>query len=319
MASTAEREMPWSLGCDTRLARQAATLDFDVFFALAQWTGRAGGIGNLGRSDRTPFPDGMLLISTVHVLHGWDARHIAGFSAMLDDMTGGRWGMNIVTGCDKPGFSTLNMAPPEHDRRYRLAEEFIAAVEQASFCSGADSHRALAAGCGRPVVVNAGASQAGLDFAARHADLVFVTGSNAADHEQALASQIARIKERASLCGRQVKCIANPYVICRDTERDARLYLQHMLEGEDDEAVDGFMASILGADAQRCGEVDRGGWIGGDGLQIVGSPEQVVDRLTRLKAAGCDGVQINFLDFEPDLEFFGKRVLPLMRQAGLRQ
>jgi FMNH2-dependent dimethyl sulfone monooxygenase len=31
-----------------------------------------------------------------------------------------------------------------------------------------------------------------------------------------------------------------------------------------------------------------------------------------LKAAGCDGVQANFVDFLPELEYFGKAVLPLM-------
>ena len=38
----------------------------------------------------------------------------------------------------------------------------------------------------------------------------------------------------------------------------------------------------------------------------------------KLKAAGCDGVQINFFDYEPDMAYFAARVLPLMKQAGLR-
>ena len=53
-------------------------------------------------------------------------------------------------------------------------------------------------------------------------------------------------------------------------------------------------------------------------LHIVGSPEQVVDQFVKLKAAGCDGFQLSFYDFQPDLEFFGANVLPLMKQAGLR-
>ena len=48
------------------------------------------------------------------------------------------------------------------------------------------------------------------------------------------------------------------------------------------------------------------------------NPEQIVDWCGRLKDAGCDGVQINFFDFLPELEFFGARVLPLLKQAGLR-
>lgn len=50
----------------------------------------------------------------------------------------------------------------------------------------------------------------------------------------------------------------------------------------------------------------------------MGSPQQIADYLLRLKQAGCDGVQISFYDFAPDLEYFGQAVLPLLKQAGLR-
>ena len=56
----------------------------------------------------------------------------------------------------------------------------------------------------------------------------------------------------------------------------------------------------------------------GGNIQIIGSPENVVDKLAQLKRAGCDGIQVAFFDFAPDLEFFGEAVLPLMHRAGLR-
>ena len=46
--------------------------------------------------------------------------------------------------------------------------------------------------------------------------------------------------------------------------------------------------------------------------------EQVVDQFIQLKDAVCDGTQVNFFYFAPDLEFFGERVMPLLTQAGLR-
>ena len=49
-----------------------------------------------------------------------------------------------------------------------------------------------------------------------------------------------------------------------------------------------------------------------------GTPAQVTEWFVRLKAAGIDGVQVNFFDFLPEIEFFGRHVLPLMREAGLR-
>ena len=45
---------------------------------------------------------------------------------------------------------------------------------------------------------------------------------------------------------------------------------------------------------------------------------QVVEQFVQLKRAGIDGLQLSFFDFKPDLEFFGDRILPLMKQAGLR-
>lgn len=57
--------------------------------------------------------------------------------------------------------------------------------------------------------------------------------------------------------------------------------------------------------------------IGGN-IEVIGTPEQVVDQFVQLKKAGIDGLQLSFFDFQPDLEFFGRRVIPLMEQAGLR-
>lgn len=53
-------------------------------------------------------------------------------------------------------------------------------------------------------------------------------------------------------------------------------------------------------------------------MQVVGTPEQVVEQFVKLSEAGCDGIQVNFFDYFPDLEYFGEKVLPLMKEAGLR-
>lgn len=44
----------------------------------------------------------------------------------------------------------------------------------------------------------------------------------------------------------------------------------------------------------------------------------MVEQFVALKRAGIDGLQLSFFDFKPDLAFFGDRILPLMKQAGLR-
>jgi FMNH2-dependent dimethyl sulfone monooxygenase len=341
--SGVEQNTRWNFGCNAQLVRQAEALGFDLAFALAQRMGK-GGYGGEGR-DREQSLDPltaaaglasltkrMLLVSTVHILYGWHPLHIAKFGATLDQMTGGRWGINIVTGHKKSEYAMFGMAMPEHDRRYEMAEEFVAILERlwresenlsfgGRFWSGKDAYVAPKPRGGRPMIVSTGTSAAGVDFAARRSDLIFVPGFGGADVEQALADlgpRIAHIKRKAARYGRDIKCIVNPHIVCRDTEREAQSYLQRMRDDEDDEAVDSFVASIL-ADRRACWQRDHDGWIGHGDMRIVGSPEQVVNSLARLKAAGCDGVQINFFDFESDLKFFGERVIPLMHQTALRK
>ena len=87
---------------------------------------------------------------------------------------------------------------------------------------------------------------------------------------------------------------------------------------QDPVAADNFYATFSGGDQKSWRGASREDWVVGGNVHVVGSPEQVVDGFLRLKQAGCDGIQVNFYDFLPDLEFFGERVLPLMKQAGLR-
>ncbi len=59
-------------------------------------------------------------------------------------------------------------------------------------------------------------------------------------------------------------------------------------------------------------------WVIGGNVHLVGTPEQIVEGFLKLQAAGCDGVQVNFFDYLPDLAYFGETVIPMMKQAGLR-
>ena len=94
--------------------------------------------------------------------------------------------------------------------------------------------------------------------------------------------------------------------------------MRYILEGVDETAVRNFTGAIVGGDTQGSRKPDLRGFSLGGNVQIVGSPETVARGLQKLSEAGFDGVQINFFDCEPDLDYFGKRVFPLLKQAGLR-
>ena len=52
---------------------------------------------------------------------------------------------------------------------------------------------------------------------------------------------------------------------------------------------------------------------------MVGTPEQIVDRLMHLSAMGVDGVVLSWVNYEEELAQWIREVLPVMEQAGLRR
>ena len=118
--------------------------------------------------------------------------------------------------------------------------------------------------------------------------------------------------------GRQIRTAINPHIICRETEKEAKAVCGAILEGEDRGAVDGLMGTMMHGDQSSWHGHKRDQLIIGGNVHVFGTLEQITEQLAGLHAAGCDGVQINFFDFAADLEFFGERVIPLLRDAGLR-
>lgn len=342
--STLPRTTTWTFDYNASLTRHAEALDFDLVFGLAQWTPK-GGHGGEMRYRETSIDSFMtvsalaavtsriLLISTIHVLYGpWHPLHLAKFGATLDHISGGRWGANIVTGHIPREAAMFGMARPDHARRYEMADIFTTRLEQlwssledltveGPYWAMEKAFVTPKPLYGRPVIVNATGSTEGIEFASRHSDIVFITspaGNQMADALEGLPAHTATIRKAARAAGRQLRTIINPMIICRPTEREAVRYRDAIVEMADIGATEGFSAARRSGDAVAWRDQRRLYQPIGGNLHLVGSPEQVVDGMIKLKAAGCDGVQLTFYDFAPDLAYFGEAVLPLMVQSGLR-
>jgi FMNH2-dependent dimethyl sulfone monooxygenase len=341
--STAPRGTSWTFDYNARCAVRADELGFDLVFGLAQWLSKGGYGGEIRYREQAidpfvataglaPLTKNVLLIATVHILYGWHPLHLAKYGAMIDQMSGGRWGLNVVTGYKPSEFRMFGLPQIEHDLRYEMAGEFTTIMnrlwsdDEDLTVAGRwwQTERAFVAPKPvnrRVVLVNAASSGVGLDYAARYSDIIFVTSSAGADPVAACAalpSHTARIKALARQAGRNVRILINPHVICRDTEAEAQARYREIADNADPVAVTNFHTSISGGDTASWKGLQKDSMTVGGNVHLVGTPEQIVEWFIRLKNAGCDGVQVNFFDYEPELEYFGQRVLPLMRQAGLR-
>ena len=342
-ASALPRTTTWHFDYNKDLVLKAEELGFELVFALSQWLPK-GGYGGVFTGEAldsfvtmaalSAATKRIVLISTIHVLYGpWHPLHLAKYGATLDHITGGRWGINVVTGHRAIEHEAFGWNRIEHDRRYQLAEEFVVALkhlwrdgEPFSF-EGESSWKLKNAwvtprpNFGRPILVNATGSDAGIAYAARHSDVVFVTSPAGSDFDsaiEALPAHTSRVKQAARDQGREVRLLLNPMVISRETEAETRAYYDAIVAHADP------VASMQNHDSDAHAWRGRAGRdapsrraIGGN-IEVVGTPEQVTEQFARLHQAGIDGLQLSFFDFQPDLDFFGRRTLPLLRQAGLR-
>lgn len=172
----------------------------------------------------------------------------------LDHLTGGRIGWNIVAGfVDSGARATGSKAIRDHDERYDLAEEYMSIVyrlwenswedgavlrdkagrifadpdkvhqvdHDGPFFSMHGVHMCEPSVQRTPVLYQAGSSTRGRDFAARHAECVFLTGFR----KEILKSHVEDIRARAARFGRDpssIAFIAGCTVITGATDAEAR-------------------------------------------------------------------------------------------------
>jgi FMNH2-dependent dimethyl sulfone monooxygenase len=331
----------WTFDYNARIVRQAEALGFELAFSRTQWLPKGGYDGEssldafIALGAMAAITERILLISTIHVLYGpIHPLHLAKYGATLDHIAKGRWGINIVTGHRAVEHEMFGRPRIEHDDRYALAGEFFDAV-QALWSSDENLSFEGRAGWkvhdgfitpkplyGRPVLVNATGSEAGIGFASRYSDLVFITSPGGAAIEAALSTlpaHVLNIKDTAKRAGREVRTVINPVIVSGETEAEAIAYADAIVQGKTavTRGITQYDSDAHAWKGRKDGTRNNGRGIGGN-IEIVGSPEHVVEQIVELHRAGIDGLQLGFYDFERDLEFFGDRILPLLKQAGLR-
>lgn len=147
--------------------------------------------------------------------------------------------------------------------------------------------------------------------------------SNGKDFD-GVVEQIEDVRASAAQIGRAApKFGLNGFLIARDTEAEARDTLREIVANADREAVEGFGAAVKQA-GQSTGD-GKGMWQDSgfedlvqynDGFRtgLIGTPEQIAERIVAYKKLGVDLFLLGFLHYHEEVEYFGRRVLPLVRE-----
>jgi len=330
-------EMTWP--DNVRLAQMADAAGFEALLPVGRWKGYGGETNFNHRtfesftwaSGISALTEQIAVLATVHapLVHPVTAAKQA---ATIDHISHGRFVMNIVVGWNKPEIEMFGVDWREHDQRYDYAAEWIGLIKRLwTETEEFDHDGAFFKGRGlwsepkplqSPVpLMNAGSSEVGQAFSARHCDMNFVMLRQKSEDED--SAQITHLKRMAIENGRQSQCWIHAYVVCRETEAEARAILDRYVNQHGDWATAAHMVKMFGIESRTLEpavlEAFKFHFIAGHGgYPLVGTPEQVVTRMQRLSDMGVDGILISWLDYLPECQHWIEGVLPLMEQAGLR-
>ncbi|MRH92632.1 NtaA/DmoA family FMN-dependent monooxygenase [Nocardia sp. SYP-A9097] len=305
--------------------------------------------------------------------------------ASLDHISGGRAGWNIVTsGNEEEAFNFGYDAIPEHARRYERAQEFVDVAvqlwdsweseaivldpEDGVFADPDKVHTIDYRGerfqvrgplnsprspQGRPLLVQAGSSESGKEFAARYAEAVFTaqrTLEEGQEFYRDLKSRLAKYGRSAD----ELKVLPGLVPFIADTEEEARALEQEFTDLISPDYALRQLSSLLGIDLTEHAldaplpplppesEIQGGksrftlvkelaekeeltvrqliGKLGGGRghRTLAGTPEQIADDLqTWFEGGAADGFNIMPPYLPGGLEDFVDRVVPILQERGL--
>jgi FMN-dependent oxidoreductase (nitrilotriacetate monooxygenase family) len=321
------------------------------------------------------------LIATASTTYN-EPYHVARKFASLDHISGGRAGWNLVTSANPQEAYNFGLDQHvEHGERYHRAREFfdvvtglwdswaddafIRDVENGIYFEPSKLHVLDHKGehlkvrgplniarpiQGWPVIVQAGASEAGRQIAAETAEVVFSGIDNLPDAQRLYAD----IKGRMAKLGRSrdhLKILPGAFVVVGDTVAEAKakkrqldglvhpdsgiaslsVRLGHDASGFD---LDGPLPEIPQSNASKSGqqrivELARrenmtvrqlaqhvGGAFGS--LEMIGTPSTIADQMEEwLASEGSDGFNVMFPYLPQGLDEFVDRVVPELQRRGL--
>ena len=261
-------------------------------------------------------------------------------AATFQRISGGRLLLNIVTGGDADEQRRFGDWL-DHDRRYDRTAEFLTVLRGAWGAKPFDFHgehyqvagaTTMQAPDPIPEIFFGGASPAAEQVAARHAD-VYLTWGEPPDQ---VAERLDRMRALAAAAGRDLRFGIRLHVIARDRGADAWAVTDQLLESIPDDVIALAQRQFAASESvgqQRMAALHRGSrndlvvgpnlWAGfglvrgGAGTALVGSHDEIADRIADYHQLGFDHF---ILSGQPHLEeayWFGEGVLPRLRGRGL--
>lgn len=323
----------------------AAGMEF--ILPVAKWRGYQGQANVYGKSYETlthsaaigALTTRLCVFATIHVPIVTPA-FAAKALATIDHVTHGRAGLNIVCGWNQEEFD-LHGVTIEQDTRYdhglewwqvwsKLLEGGPEFDWQGRFFSLKRLQTdPVSVQRPRPMVMAAGFSPRGRDFAAQAADALFTTIS---DLDQA-PTLLEAVRQYTAPYQRTLPVYAMAHVVCRPSRQEADDFFHYFAEEMADEAGQQYYRRQRGVTVgsgsaviarplinrfmRATGKAYHGAYPGA--YPFVGTPDDIAQEMAQMSAAGLAGSAVAFVDYLQEIPFFIQEVLPRLERLSVRQ
>ena len=341
----------WQWHTASKLLCEAERIGFDHQVPYGMWSGYGGesGWNDQGLDFATVAAAGSAIterlgmFSTVHVTYRYHPLHIAKMGACIDFISNGRWGLNIVAGSNPADYLKFGYREvPSGDDRYAIADEFTTLMkylwanedpvdfegEHFQCYGGYVAPKSVRQP--RPVLMNAGQSERGFDFACRNVDWMFIAPKHGTIEEyEEYADKAHRL---AASYRRKVRLAAMCYAVIEDTDHQAEQTIDWLQDNADIDAIRTYVRAMFGTSVQYEGSLDDdddpySGFgrdvfmkvcLGMAAYQLTGGPDTVVEKIKRIHQAGIEMLAIGFLDPVKGLERMEREIIPRLKRLGIR-
>ncbi len=336
VVSTIEQRTDWQLPYNSRLAKIAEDSGFE--YALTQ-TRYAASYGADKQHEASAFSLALLgateRLRVIAAFHPgmWHPGVLAKWLITADHLSGGRAAVNIVSGWLKDEFVDFGLEWLEHDERYVRTEEFIRALRGLLTEDGYTQDGKYYSidgftlnpkpvdvpGRPHPEIFFGGNSTAAQATAGRVADWYFSNGRTLEGYQENVAGVLASAAE----AGRSPRFGLNGFVIARESRQEAEDTLREIVAKAHRPAVEGFKQSVQEAGAST--KDGKGMWADSsfedlvqynDGFKtrLIGTPEEIADRIIEYKKIGVNLLLTCYLHFQEEVAAFGRDVMPIVRE-----
>ncbi len=308
----------------------------DFMLPIARWIGYGGETDFHGEVLETITWATALLASTKNItvfatIHTV-ANHplvLAKQIATMAQVSGNRVGLNIVAGWNKPEYDALGIElPKDHETRYEYAQEWFDFVKkiwtskepfkwEGKYFNTVKSYGNPTIDI-TPPILNAAGSPQGRKFAINNTNFLFTPAIDLNRSKE----EINQLKQQAKDSGKEIGVLTFSHVICRPTEEEALAEKKRILDNIDWVATDNLVrlqfAHAHSFPHDLLEQIKESMALGHGGFQLVGTPQQVADRIISLHQTGFNGTTLSFFNYVKEFPYFRDNVLPILHKKGIR-